>query len=129
DLVTEAGIYLGTVWESPIPAENRDMFRTLEYIVRGLHVVRNSRYDRKATPLDPTYPVSVRGVDRLKADSIVRRLVALPHDQPTVMGNNIAMWMRIPPQAAGNSPSIWLLVFNNQVCFLGATGTIAVAGA
>lgn len=34
---SEAGLYLGDVVEAPIPGNNRDMFKTLEYIVRGLY--------------------------------------------------------------------------------------------
>jgi hypothetical protein len=33
---SDAGLYLGEVWEAPIPNDNQDMFRTQEYIVRCL---------------------------------------------------------------------------------------------
>jgi hypothetical protein len=122
ELLTDAGLYLGEVWEFTIPNDNRDMFRTLEYIVRGLHVVRRRdlRFDRTKQCLPPECPVVVREVDRLKAPAVATRLDALPRELSPVMGKTVAWWLHVP--STDPEAGVWLLVFNNQVCFLGATG-------
>jgi len=125
ELITDAGLYLGDLWEVTIPGNNMDMFRTLEYIVRGLHVVRlrGLRFDRTKQPLPPDCPVVIRGVDRMNAPAVVTRLDALPREISPVIGKDIAWWLRVP--SAEPKAGIWLLVFNNQVCFLGITGRLA----
>jgi hypothetical protein len=125
ELLTDAGLYLGDIWEVPIPNDNQDMFRTLKHIVRGLHVVRlrGMRFDRTKQRLPPDCPVVVGEIDRLKAPAVATQLDALPHETSTVMGKNVAWWMRVP--STDPETGMWLLVFNDQVCFLGATGGLA----
>ena len=120
--LTDAGLYLGDLWEVTLPNDNRDMFATLEYIVRGLHVVRlrGMRFDRTMRRLPPECPVVVRAVDRLKAQAVVTCLDALPREVSPVMGKSTARWLHVP--SADPEAGIWLLMFNNQVSFLGATG-------
>jgi hypothetical protein len=135
ELLTDSGIYLFDVWEVPIPDENRDMFKTLEYIVRGLHVVRRFRFDRTIAPIPPDCPVDVRGLNRLKAEPTITRFLGLPHEDFVVMRNSpatneqpIAMWSRTIPVGGDPFSRYWLLVFNDQECFVGATGEVAIFG-
>lgn len=125
ELVTDAGLYLGDLWEVAIPGDNRDMFKTLEYIIRGLHVVRlrGLRFDRNKQCLPPACPVVVKMVDRLKAPDVVTRLAALPHELSPVMGKHVAWWLHLP--STDPEAGVWLMVLNNQVCFIGATGGLA----
>jgi len=127
ELLTDAGLFLGDLWEVTLPNDNRYMFRTLEYIVRGLDVVqlRGMRFDRSKPRLPPDCPVVVREVDRLKARGVVAHLDSLPREVSPHMGKVVAWWMRVPSTDA--EAGAWLLVFNNQVSFLAATGGLARA--
>lgn len=127
ELLTDAGLYLGDLWEVTLPNDNRDMFKTLEYVVRGLHVVRlqGMRFDRTKPRLPPDSPVIVGEVDRLKAPEVVTHLDSMPREMSPVMGKTVAWWLHVPSTDA--EAGIWLLVFNNQVCFLAATGGLARA--
>lgn len=127
ELMTDAGLYLGDVWEGTLPNDNRDMFKTLEYIVRGLHVVRirGMRFDRTKPPLPPDCPVVVQEVDRLKAREVVTHLDSLPHELSLLMGKIVAWWLHVP--STDPEAGVWLLVFNNQVSFVAATGGLARA--
>jgi len=134
EILTESGIYLFDVWEVPIPDENRDMFKTIQYIVRGLHVVRNFRFDRKIPPIPPDCPVDIRGLNRLKANSLITKFLKLPHEEFITMTNSraeteqpIAMWSRSVPVGGDSFSRFWILVFNDQECFVGATGGVAIA--
>ncbi len=127
ELLTDAGLYLGDLWEVTLPNDNRDMFKTLEYIVRGLHVVqlRGMRFDRTKLRLPPDCPVVVQEVDRLKAREVVTHLDSLPRELSLLMGKTVAWWLHV--SSTDPEAGIWLLVFNNQVCFLGVTGDPARA--
>jgi hypothetical protein len=134
EILTESGIHFFDVWEVPIPDENRDMFKTLQYIVRGLHVVRNFRFDRKIPPIPPDCPVDIRGLNRLKANSLITKFLKLPHEEFITMTNShaeteqpIAMWSRSVPVGGDPFSRFWILVFNDQECFVGATGGVAIA--
>ena len=135
ELSTDCGIYLFDVWEVPIPDENRDMFKTLEYIIRGLHVVRRFRFDRTIAPIPPDCPVDVRALNRLKDEPTITKFLRLPHEDFVVMRNSpatneqpIAMWSRTVPVEGDPFSRYWLLVFNDQECFVGATGEVAIFG-
>jgi len=117
-LLTEGGVYLGDVWEAPIPNENRDMFKTLEYIVRGLY-----RHDLK-TPLPPECPVSVAHIETQDAKRILQPLRRLPHRGPTIKGHVVVWWVSYHP-VDDPLATLWVLMFNDAVYFLGGTGALS----
>jgi hypothetical protein len=134
EVVTAAGIYLFDVWSVPLPDGNRDMFKTLEYIIRGLHVVRNFRWDRNIDRIPNDQLVEVRGVPGQDAISVIGQFLEIPHEPVVVMKNRpidteppIAMWCRTVPVGGDPFSRIWILVFNDQVLFVGVTGGMAVA--
>jgi hypothetical protein len=124
-LTTEAGIYLFDIVEVSLPDDNRDMFRTLEYIVRGLHPTRKLQHDRRILPLPPDCPVQIRGIDRLEAESVLARFLALPHEPFVVMAEKFALWSRTIGLDDDPFSRLWFLAFNDQECFFGATGEMA----
>jgi hypothetical protein len=122
ELLSDAGLYLGDVWEAPIPNENRDMFRTLDFIVRGLY-----RHDvGEMFPADCS--VSVAHLDTMKARQVLAPLAKLPHRGPTIKGHAVAWWVSFHPVEDPCS-TLWVLLFNDHVWFLGGTGALARYGA
>jgi hypothetical protein len=117
--LSESGLYLGTVWAAPIPGENRDMFKTLEYIVRGLF------YHETKTALPPDSPVSVAHRDTPEALEILKTLVKLPHKGPTIKGHVVVWWVSYHITDHPLS-TFWVLVFNDSVYFFAATDELAL---
>jgi hypothetical protein len=116
---SDAGLYLGEVWEAPIPNDNQDMFRTQEYIVRGLY-----RHD-VGSNLPADCRVTVAHLD--SADQrrrILERLAGLPHHGPTIKGHVVVWWVSYHPVEDPHA-TFWVLVFNDYVWFLGGTGALA----
>jgi hypothetical protein len=116
ELVTGAGIYFGEV--HAVPIDSRDMFNTLEYIVRGLY------FHEMKQRLPPESPVVIKHVPPLQARELLTKLRELPHRGPTVKGNTVAWWASFHPEGEPET-TLWLLVFNDRVYFLGSTGTLA----
>ena len=106
------------MWEAPIPNENRDMFQTLEYIVRGLY-----RHDLN-TPLPPECPVSVAHIETQDARRILQPLTRLPHRGPTIKGHVVVWWVCFHP-TEDPLATLWVLMFNDAVYFLGGTGAVS----
>jgi hypothetical protein len=49
-------------------------------------------------------------------------------NSPATNEQPIAMWSRTVPVGGDPFSRFWLLVFNDQECFVGATGEVAVFG-
>ena len=114
-LTSAAGLYFGDVWAIPIADGNKDMFRTLEYVVRGLY------FHEMRQPLPPECPVVVQHIPALEAPALLARLREVPHRGPTIKGNLVAWWSSFHAEEDPLATA-WLLVFNDRVYFLGFTG-------
>lgn len=114
EVVTESGLYV-TMWEAPIPNDNRDMFRSLEYIVRGLY------FHTTRSALPPDTPVSVAAIENWDT---VKLFTRVPHRGPTVKGNGVVWWVSAHTDDDPHS-TYWLLLFNDAVWFLAGTGQFA----
>jgi hypothetical protein len=118
-MTTDAGIYLGDAWEVAIPNENRDMFKTLEYIVRGLY-----RHE-VGTPLPAEVRVSVAHIDTIEAPEVIKPLLLeFQRRGPFFRGQRVATWFSIHADEDPHS-TIWVLEFNENVYFVGGTGSLA----
>lgn len=113
-VVTQAGLHV-PMWEAPIPGDHRDMFRSLEYIVRGLY------YHTTRTALPLGTPVSVMTVEDW---DIVKLFTRVPHRGPTIKGNGVAWWVSAHTDEDPLS-TYWLLLFNDAIWFLAGTGQFA----
>jgi len=114
EVVTEAGLYV-RMWEAPIPNENRDMFRSLEYIARGLY------HHTTRAALPPECPVSVNAIEDWE---IIKLFTRVPHLGPTIKGYGVAWWVSAHTYHDPLS-TYWLLLFNDAVWFLAGTGQFA----
>lgn len=115
---SEAGLYLGDVVEAPIPGNNRDMFKTLEYIVRGLY------FHNLNTPLPPQSPVRAVHVNTERGRATLRELVKIPHRAPIIKGHMVA-WIMSHHVTDDPLATAWTLVFNGGVYFFAVTDELA----
>jgi hypothetical protein len=94
------------------------MFKTLEYIVRGLY-----RHD-VAVLLPPQTRVSIAHIDTMDAPGIIKPILEFPRRGPFFRGQRLVVWFSVHSDEDPYS-TLWALEFNENVYFLGGTGQLA----
>jgi hypothetical protein len=110
---TKNGIYLGDYPSADIDSTN--MIETLRFIVRGLY------YHERSVIMSSDSPVSVLHIPFWLRQRVYDDFSKLPHPPPRVLGNHVFWWVPYVPEDAPET-SAWLMVFFDQVVFVGASG-------
>jgi hypothetical protein len=119
EFVTEAGLIIGESGEMEF--NRKRINKAHRQVVRGLY------YYETKNILDQRVPVAVREIDWRVAHDVLKGFKERDDLKFTVKGNDVAAWVSLfglPGSHPDNS--VWCLVFNGGVCFLGGTGIKAL---